>query len=360
MTGDASPGVAGIAGQPAAPLGVGIVGCGWAATDIARAIDALPDGHVAAMYDPDRARTAELAGRYGGTVHDTLDALLDDPAVDIVYVGTPHNILAPTAARALAAGRHVLVEKPVALDVASVAELKLLAEERGRCLGVVLELRESGPVRQAKSLIDAGAIGAVRSVRIRTIIDKPAGYWTTGPRGELGWRAWRAQAGGGVVLMNSIHQLDLVRFVTGLTFVRALADVATQTAAVEVEDCAAAVLRLSNGALVSLVANAHSPGAAYEERIEIDGADGRLDLPDPYQPGVLRVFLRRPWRDLPAGRWVDVDADTVDTYIELVRGYLRAVRAGSPPPAGADDASAAVATVLAIYGSAESGKAVDV
>src|SRR5262249_53865763 len=103
------------------------------------------------------------------------------------------------------------------------------------------------------------------------------------------------------VLMNSIHQLDAVRFLTGLSFVSAAAATATLHAAVDVEDSAAAALRLSNNSVASLVASAHSPGAVKEERIEVDGAGGRMVLPDPSARERLlaRLYLRPPWRNLP-------------------------------------------------------------
>lgn len=333
------------------PLGVGIVGCGGAATDVARAIGELADARLTAVHDLHVDRAVALAHPLGATVHAELEHLLRDPAVDVVYVALPHHLLAPTAQRALTAGRHVLVEKPMALDESAIRDLKQLAERERLTLGVVFELREAGPFRLGRELIGAGAIGAVRAVRIRTVIDKPAEYWTAGPRGVVsdGWRSRRDQAGGGVVLMNSIHQIDLVHSLTGLRFVRAAAEVATLTAQVEVEDYAAAALRLSNGAVVSLVAAAHSPGAARDERIEIDGAEGRLDLPDPYGPGVVRAFLRRPWGELAAQAWVDLEPPTVDAHVALLRGFLHAVRTGGPPPAGVDDAALALATVLAIY-----------
>jgi UDP-N-acetyl-2-amino-2-deoxyglucuronate dehydrogenase len=226
----------------------------------------------------------------------------------------------------------------------------------------VLELRTSAVAREARRLVTGGAIGEVTSVRIRTVIDKPATYWQSGPRGLVNdsWRARRAEAGGGVVLMNSIHQLDLVRHVTGHSFVRASAEVATLHADVEVEDSAAAVLRLSNGGIASLAAAAHSPGATDEEQVEIDGTEGRIALPDPSGRGALRIFLRRPWEELPAGRRLDLDIGETDTYLELLRGFVLALTENKPPPVTVHDATQALATVLAIYESSATGRAVDI
>jgi predicted dehydrogenase len=162
--------------------------------------------------------------------------------------------------------------------------------------------------------------------------------------------------------MNSIHQLDLVRYVTGLSFVRAAAEVATLHADVEVEDSAAAVLRLSNGGVASLVAAAHSPGAADEEEIEIDGTEGRIDLPglSSGNAAAVRVFLRRPWERLRAGTREVVEVGRTDTYLQLLRAFVFAIEDGTPPSATLEDAAAALATVRAIYASAQSAAAADV
>lgn len=342
------------------PLGIGIVGCGGAALDICRGIDATPGLRLSATYDRNPANAADLAGLRGGTAHDTLANLLADPAVDIVYVGLPHYLLATTVDQALAAGRHVLVEKPMALDPAEARRLGRVATERGLKVGVNFQQRRAGTVLAARELVGGGAIGTVRVVRIATVTDKPATYYQSGWSGRVSddWRIRRELAGGGVVLMNSIHLLDVFRFVTGLAVVRVTGDAATLSADVEIEDAAAAALRLDNGGLVNLTANAHSAGATQAERIEIDGSDGRIDLPDPYSGRPVRLYLRRAWRDYPAREWVDVAVPQVDVYTEMVRSFAEAVRTGTEPPATAEDAAAALATVLAVYESSRTGRAV--
>jgi predicted dehydrogenase len=191
---------------------------------------------------------------------------------------------------------------------------------------------------------------------MRTLIDKPFGYWRTGysERAPSTWRARRAEAGGGVVLMNPVHQLDALRAVTGLE----LADVAgfvgtlvADPAEVEVEDTAVAVFRMSNGALGSLVAGAHVAGMAEGETIEIDGTMGSLRMPDLYGTGACSVYLRRPWRDIPAGIWTAQPAAARDAFRSTVDGFADAVREHRDAPVGAADAAAALAFVLRLYGS---------
>ena len=348
-------------------LGFGLVGCGGAAADLCRAIDALPGVRVVAAYDHVEAAAQRLAAPRGAAVHADLETLLADPAVEAVYVGLPHDLLAPTAQLALDAGRHVLVEKPMAIALADVHRLDEVAVASGLVLAVMFELREAAAVQAARGLVAEGAIGDITAIRIRTVIDKPAAYWRTGLVGsaEDPWRASAARAGGGVLLMNTIHQLDLVRSITAEAFVRGAAEIATSTPGVDVEDGAAAILRLSGGGLVSIAASAHSPGAVLEERIELDGTRGRLDLPDPYGAGALRVYLRRPLRDVAADAWTEVPAPARDPHVELVRRFAGVVAAGRDGSLdgpretalpGARDAAAALATVQALYRSAASGR----
>jgi predicted dehydrogenase len=343
-------------------IGVGLIGCGGAALDVIRAIDALPDLRVAATHDRSIDLAADLAVPRGGTVHAELEDLLADPTVDVVYVGLPHDLLAPTARRALLAGRHVLVEKPMGLRVDDIRDLDRLARDADRALGVVFELRAVAAIRAARELNAAGAIGAIQLVRVRVLIDKPSAYWQVGPTGRVSddWRGRSARAGGGVVLMNGIHHLDLVGFLTADRLVRASAEIGPPPNGVEVESVAAATLRLGAGGVVSLVAHAHSAGARDEERIEIDGALGRIDLADPYTGDGLRLLVRRPWDGHPADRWQTIAPDPVDAHVAALEAFAAAVRAGVAAPVGAADAGAALAAVLAIYASASAGHAVDI
>jgi predicted dehydrogenase len=339
------------------PLGFAIVGCGGAARDIARAIDGTPDAHLVAVHDLDRERAAALAtdGGRRATVMPSLGSLLREDGVDAVVVALPHDRLAPTAVAALRAGRQVLVEKPGATTGRAIRAIRDAAATADRSVGVMFELRRVASVAVARELVRGGALGRLRTVRIRTLIDKPAGYWSAGPTGAVSdpWRASRRRAGGGVVLMNTIHQLDLVRAITGLEPLAVAGLTQAGVAGVEVEDIASATIAWSGGVVGSLVAAAHAAGAAGEETIELDGDAGALRLGDPYaaQPEV-RWFLRSAagegWRVArPAG---------VDPFVATIGAYVDAIRAGRPPVPGLADADAALATVLALYRSARTGR----
>jgi len=204
------------------PLRFGIVGCGGAATAVVAAIDRSTAATVTATHDRDPERARAVARARGATPHPSLRSLLADPRVDVVYVALPHDRLAPTTIAALRSGHHVLVEKPVAIRVADLGRIRDAAAAAGRSVGVAFQLRFVPTVEAARGLVAVGALGRLRSIRIRTMIDKPAAYWAVGPAAVVSdpWRADPRRAGGGVVLMNAIHQLDLLRAMTGRTVER--------------------------------------------------------------------------------------------------------------------------------------------
>lgn len=342
-----------------AALGLGVVGCGGAAAALCRAAHVTQAARVAATFDTDPSRAAALAASCGAVAYESVDELLADDGVEMVYVAVPHADLSAHTERALMAGRHTLAEKPLALDPATATRLGTLAADRGVRLGVYFVLRESPAVRWCREAIAAGAVGALRMIRVAAVIDKPETYWIDPSTGAPNWRASKQAAGGGVLLMNVLHQIDAIRFMTGLSFVRACGDIATVSAGVEVEDQVAAALRMSDGTLVSVTASARSSGARREETISIDGTEGRIDVP--YQLGTepIQLHLERPWQQYPEG-WSTVAMRPGSCYDAALVAFADAVRDGHEPRASARDAAAGLDVVAAIYESARSGRSVDI
>ncbi len=330
----------------------GIIGCGGAALPVAEAIFTSQVTALKRVYDIDLALARDLGERYDADCATSVDELLADPMVDAVYIAVPHDRLAPLARQALAAGKHALVEKPLALTLVQADELIALAEQQRLALGVFYELRYATPFIQARELVHTGAIGRIIGVRIQTLIDKPTTYWQAGLSGRAAspWRGQAARAGGGVVLMNTSHQLDAIRAITGLEVVSVAATIGTLVAAVEVEDLAAATLHYHNGAIGSIFAGAHLPGAnASGERFDIYGTHGQIMAPDPYGDEALQVFLRRSWGELPANTWQRLPGSPAPLYTRAVEAFAHAIQRGEPAPIGGRDARQVLAIVLAIY-----------
>jgi len=321
----------------------GVVGCGGAGADFADAVVDLPGGRIEAMYDPDPARLRAYSARVAGRPANAVAEVVEDPLVEAVYIATPHHELAPVAVSALEAGKHVLVEKPAALSIAELDALDAAARRAGRAVGVMYVLRQDPAVLAARSLVADGALGEVRQARIQTVIDKPDDYW-------VAWRADRATAGGGVLLMNSAHQLDLVRFITGLEYASVVAEVSPSEG---VEHWAGVVYRMTGGAIVTLTASARSSGARLQERVELEGENGRLEFGGARD--FVDVHLRSPHAALPAGKWTRIEVGRRSLYRSAVADFVEAVPRDRSPAASIAEARAALAAVTGAYAAAENG-----
>ncbi len=183
------------------PLGIGIVGAGFIADSHAQAAAAHPHLRVAAVHDVSPGAAAGLAAKYGARVHDSLASLLTDPAVDIVVLGTPNDTHALLALQVAAAGKHLLLEKPLALTVADAEAVTSAFHRAGLILLVGHTHRHADYARAVAACLRQGSIGRVRSIRIAI-----AGGWTWG-----GWGAWvlNPERSGGHAFQNGVHLYDL-------------------------------------------------------------------------------------------------------------------------------------------------------
>lgn len=339
----------------ARPVRFGIIGCGSASIPVCEAITASPLTDLAAVYDVNKDLSNDISQRFHVPLTETLEELLNDQNVEAVYIAVPHHLLALLTQKALEAGKHALTEKPLAISLEEVDELIGLAAARELALGVFYEMRYAPAHDLAREFIKTGAIGSIIGVQIQTLIDKPLSYWQSGYSGRSinPWRGLKAQAGGGVVLMNTSHLLDALFYITGLTVTNISAEIGTLVASVEVEDMASATLRFNNGAIGSLIAGAHIPGAHDDEYCSIYGTQGQLRLPDPYGSAPLQVYLKQAWRDLPAEQWHSLPTQPAPVYLRAIEGFAGAIQSGQCAPIDARAARQVLAVVLAIYQSAK-------
>lgn len=333
------------------PVRFGIVGCGSASIPVCEAIIASPLAELAAAYDVNTELTHDLGQRFQVPAKETFSDLLNDATVDAVYVAVPHYLLTPLTMQVLEAGKHALTEKPLATSLQQIDMLIGLAAIQELALGVLYEMRYAPAHALARELIQAGAIGDIIAVQVQTLIDKPLSYWQSGYTGRSinPWRGLKAQAGGGVVLMNTSHLLDALTYVTGLVVTSVSAEVGTLVSNVEVEDMATATLRFNNGAIGSLIAGAHIHGAHQEEYCCLYGMKGQIRLPDPYGSNPLRIYLKQDWNEFAGGQWHSIPMEPVPVYQRAIEDFAQAVRSNQCPPIGAQVARQVLSVVLGIY-----------
>jgi predicted dehydrogenase len=344
------------------PVRFGIVGCGSASVPVCEAILASPFAELASVYDVNADLARDLSQRFHVPAKETFNELLTDPNVNAVYVAVPHYLLAPLTMQALEAGKHALTEKPLATSLQQVDMLIALATTQRLTLGVFYEMRYAPAHALARELLQAGAIGEVIGVQIQTLIDKPRTYWQSGytARSVNPWRGIKAQAGGGVVLMNTSHLLDAMTYVTGLMVTSVSAEIGTLVSNVEVEDTATATLRFNNGAIGSLIAGAHITGAHNEEYCHLYGTEGQLRLPDPYGQNPLKIYLKRAWGDFAAEQWHSIPMESVPVYQRAIEDFVQAVQLNKCAPIGAKAARQVLAVVLGIYQAAAEKRTISI
>ncbi len=255
-------------------IGVGIIGLGMAVRPHALALrDLEAEGRVRVLGGsaPSAARRAAFAASWGWPAFDSVSSLLAAPGLDLVLILTPPRTHLPLAEQALAAGKHLLVEKPVEWDAARAAALAGAAGRAGRRAGVVFQHRYRPAARRQKLAIGDGAHGSILSASASIRWWRDEAYFATPGRGM------KERDGGGVLLTQAIHTLDLLLHLAGpVDSVMGIAKT-SPLRAIDTEDVAAAALRFASGAIGAVDATTVArPG--FPERIEIAGTRGSAVL----------------------------------------------------------------------------------
>lgn len=307
-------------------IGVGIIGLGMAAQPHVEALRELAGRvRVVAGYSPSEQRRSAFQERFGVPTVSTEKALLDDSGVEMVLVLTPPRTHAEVALRACAAGKHVLLEKPVDVDLPRAAALVEGFERAGRTLGVVLQHRfRESPLRLAALLREEG-LGRLVSIATSVRWWRTAQYFAEPGRGML------ARDGGGVLLTQAIHTLDLLLHLAGPVDTVVARCGSSGMRRIDTEDVACAVVTWANGARGVIDATTTAwPG--YPERIEIAGTEGTAVL-EGDRLGVRRHG--RPDIDLAGssggGGGADPMAFSCAAHRRLIAEFLDAVEARREP-----------------------------
>jgi predicted dehydrogenase len=249
-----------------------VVGLGMAVTPHAQSLrDLSARVDVAGAYSPTAERRASFAARFPFPVTDDLDALAADPSIEAAMILTPPRTHLPLVERFAGAGKHVLLEKPLEADTARAEAVVAACERGGVMLGVVLQHRFRPAARALAARLRDGELGDVAAASVSVPWWRPQAYYDEPGRGTL------ARDGGGVLITQAIHTLDLFLSLTPRVAEVAAFAATTTLHRMETEDIACAALRFANGALGTLGATTASfPG--FAERIEIVGTKGTAVL----------------------------------------------------------------------------------
>lgn len=182
-----------------------IVGCGGIAKVHAESIAALGGHEIVGFADCQKERAEEFAKQYGGNPYGTLEEMLDKEKMDVLHICTPHYLHVPMAKIALECGIHVYQEKPAALSLREYQELKQAVQKSKQHLGISYQNRYNDCVQKAKELIESGNAGSVLGGRAFVTWDRREDYYACGK-----WRSNLSTAGGGCLINQAVHTLDLL------------------------------------------------------------------------------------------------------------------------------------------------------
>ena len=334
-------------------LRIGVVGAGLGAAPHFKSLQALSDQvDVAWLHVRQPQRLTPSALPAGAQVTARYEDLLEDTSLQAVLILTPPNTHLDLVQRAAIAGKHVLLEKPLEISLAKAEELVAVCEQHQVQLAVMLQhrLRESSVALAA--LIASGELGELTGASCSMRWWRPQSYYDEPGRGTL------ARDGGGVLITQAIHTLDLLLSLTGLpTQVTALA----RTSAVhrmECEDSVVAVLSFAKGAIGSIDATtAAYPG--FSERIALNFTRGSASL----EAGEMQVELM-DGRRLNAGArqangtGANVMAFDHRPHRAVIADFLQAIRQGQTPAVSGRSALQVHRLIAALTDSAHSGRAV--
>ncbi|MDA2926130.1 Gfo/Idh/MocA family oxidoreductase [Acidobacteria bacterium AH-259-G07] len=246
-------------------MNFGIIGFGYTGKQHARALTQLHEALVGvAEVDPEKRAESQVKS------YRDYRSLVEDPTIDAVSVCLPHSLHEEVTSAALEAGKHVLVEKPLAMSVEEGERLCRLAKQVSRVMMVEMTHRFMPPLVEARELIQQGEIGEVLAVE--DVVVESFGLFGSLPQ----WMFQRDQAGGGVGLTSGIHLLDHVSWLTGQALVLDSARFGYSQRLGDVEDTAAFSLSLNNGAPVHILLCLRAEGSGLEGRLNIYGENGTL------------------------------------------------------------------------------------
>ena len=346
----------------AEPLRIGIAGCGAISRNHLEAFNALADAVIVGVCDVDLQRARDTAEARGipAAVNSVPELL--GLGVDAISVCTPHPTHEEVVLQAAAAGVHVLCEKPISTDLASAERMVKACDDAGVKLGVLFQRRFWPAAQRIRAAIDDGTLGRPIMGRCSVMLHREPEYYS-----RDAWRGTWASDGGGVLMTQAIHYIDLLQWFMGeVAEVYGKINTFKHSGHIEVEDSATAVITFASGAIATLEAStAVSPSLGVQIRITgetgasasltefPEGSDGRVDL-----WAAAGTISSEPV--FPSGVDANVSLATINGQLiphhtTQVRDFVRALRNGDDPAITGRDATKALRILLAVYESSRTG-----
>jgi len=329
---------------------IAVIGCGMISRFHITAIQNLEGAELAGLYDVRQDSARSSAALYGTRAYVSLDEIWADPKVDAVCVCIPSGLHGPVALAAVEHGKHVLIEKPMALTLADCDRIIAAAERNHVLVSVVSQLRFSPAVCRVKKAMEEGLLGKLVSADLYMKYHRSQAYYDSGA-----WRGTWKMDGGGALMNQGIHGVDLLQYLAGdvsSVFARAK----TLVRNIEVEDTLSAVTEFENGAL-GVIQAATSVYPGFSRRLELCGQKGTIILEED------RISL---WDVEGTPRFEGGGCETARSHSEpsqidsqghqrQLHNFVSAILGEEPLLIDGREGRKAVALILAAYRSAAEG-----
>lgn len=335
-------------------LQFGLIGCGRIAPHHARAIGDLPGANLAAVADVIEERAYHFADEYDADPHVDYTEMLQRPDIDVVTICTPSGMHAQMAIDAANAGKHVLVEKPMALSLDDADAMIAAAKANNVKLCVAFQNRYNPPIQDLRAVMDAGKLGQLRLANVTVRWYRTQEYY------EDGWHGTWAMDGG--ALMNqSIHHVDALMWMMGEPLESVFAYSATLAHRMEAEDTIVAVLRFASGALASIEASTITFPTDLEGSVTFLGQTGSIKI------GGVSLNRKEMWKidgeldQEPAilnGDQNDPKNVYGSSHPHVFADLVAAIQGDREPFINGEQGRGALQAVLAVYESARTGQPV--
>jgi len=290
------------------PVGFAIVGCGRVSPTHIDAITSLGDeGRLVAVCDTDPEALKAAVEKTGATGYANLEELLQDPEVNLVSICTPSGLHAEQSIAAAKAGKHVLVEKPMAMTLESAEELIQSCEEHGVQLFPVFQNRLNTTVQLLKAAVEQGRFGKIYAINSRMIWKRSQDYYDSAE-----WRGTKAMDGG-CFMNQGIHFVDAMRFIGG-EIIDVKSTLATLARDIESEDIGSALFRFESGALGNIFCTTLGR-SDMEGSLEVLGETGYARLGGGCLNKITHWDFEKPNEDM------DQKAADADYQSQSVYGY---------------------------------------
>ncbi len=340
-------------------MNIGLIGTGTIAHTHAEAVKAIPGATLKGSFSRTKEKNLVFASKYGIKAYPSIDEMLNDAGIDIVIICTPSGSHYDTAMQAIKHKKHVIVEKPLEISLDRIDSMTSYAKENGVKLTCIFQSRFAEASHELKKAVEQGRFGTI------TMVDAIVKWYRTQEYYDSGkWRGTWELDGGGALMNQSIHAIDLLQWLAGdIEYLQAV----TATLGhgrIEVEDTAAAVLKYRNGAL-GIIQGTTAAYPGFQKRIEINGTHGSVVMEDDHfthwhfkEETAEDEKIRKDLSEgsAPKETASDPSVNPVHLFETQISDFIGAVKNDRKPFITPEDARRSVEIILGIYESAKNKK----